>query len=61
MANKIPIMMQLLPTFPAVRRQLELAEKYKQLKESGRLERYLARRRKRNAQRDRRQLPFKRH
>ena len=44
----------------AVRKQLELAEKYKQLKKAGRLEKYLARKRKRNAQRDRRQLPFKR-
>ena len=45
----------------AIRRQLELAKRYKQLKESGRLEKYLARKRKKNAQRDRRQLPFKRH
>jgi ribosomal RNA-processing protein 36 len=45
----------------SVRRQLELAKRYKELKESGRLEKYLARKRKRNAQRDRRQLPFKRH
>ena len=44
----------------AVRKQLELAEKYKQLKRRGRLEKYLAKKRRRNAQRDRRQLPFKR-
>ena len=45
----------------AVRRQLELVQRYKKLKESGKLEKYLARKRRRNAQRDRRGLPFKRH
>lgn len=45
----------------SIRKQLELVEKYKQLKKDGRLEKYLSKKRRRNAQRDRRQLPFKRH
>lgn len=45
---------------PAVQKQLELVDKYKELKKTGKLEKYLTKKRKRNAQRDRRQLPFKR-
>jgi ribosomal RNA-processing protein 36 len=44
----------------SVQKRLELAEKYKELKKNGRLEKYLTKKRRRNAQRDRRQLPFKR-
>ena len=45
---------------PAVQKQLELVDKYKELKRTGKFEKYLTKKRKRNAQRDRRQLPFKR-
>lgn len=44
----------------AVQKQLELADKYKELKRTGKLDKYLTKKRKRNAKRDRRQLPFKR-
>ena len=45
---------------PAVQKRLALAEKYKQLKRTGKLEKFLSKKRKKNTQRDRRQLPFKR-
>lgn len=38
-------------------KKLELAEKYRELKKSGRLEKYMSKKRKRNAQRDKRKLP----
>ncbi|XP_071506392.1 ribosomal RNA processing protein 36 homolog [Diadema antillarum] len=39
------------------KRKLELAEKFRALKSSGKMERYLAKRRKKNAQKARRKLP----
>eukprot|EP00794_Sanderia_malayensis_P020097 gene20097-22067_t len=42
------------------KKKLELVEKYKHLKESGKLEKYLSKKRKRNAAKDRRNLPWKR-
>ena len=48
----------LLPS--AVKKRLELAEKYKELRSSGKLEKFLSKKRKRNARRDRRLMPFKR-
>lgn len=45
---------------PAVQKRLAMAEKYKQLKRTGKLEKFLSKKRKKNARRDRRQLPFKR-
>lgn len=39
------------------RKVLELAEKYKELKKSGKLEKYLAKKRKKNMSKDRRQMP----
>ncbi|XP_068178576.1 ribosomal RNA processing protein 36 homolog [Antennarius striatus] len=41
------------------KKKLQLAEKYEQLKTSGKLERFLSRKRKRNAAKDRRKLPGK--
>ncbi|KAJ7341198.1 hypothetical protein JRQ81_005030 [Phrynocephalus forsythii] len=39
----------------------ELAEKYKELKKSGKLESFLSRKRKRNAAKDKRKLPFRKN
>ncbi|XP_042305029.1 ribosomal RNA processing protein 36 homolog [Sceloporus undulatus] len=39
----------------------ELAEKYKELKRSGKLESFLSKKRKRNAAKDKRKLPFKKN
>ncbi|XP_041469665.1 ribosomal RNA processing protein 36 homolog [Lytechinus variegatus] len=39
------------------RRKLELAEKFKALKRSGKVDNYLAKRRKKNAQKDRKKMP----
>ncbi|XP_039180442.1 ribosomal RNA processing protein 36 homolog [Crotalus tigris] len=39
--------------------KMELAEKYKQLKKSGKLESFLNKKRKRNAAKDKRKLPFR--
>lgn len=41
------------------RRQLELAEKYKQLQKSGKVEQYLGRKRRKNAQKEKKKLPGK--
>ncbi|XP_019404562.1 PREDICTED: ribosomal RNA processing protein 36 homolog [Crocodylus porosus] len=41
------------------KRKLELAEKYAELKRSGKLESFLSKKRKRNAIKDRRRLPFR--
>ncbi|XP_062400191.1 ribosomal RNA processing protein 36 homolog [Sardina pilchardus] len=41
------------------KKKLELAEKYKDLKRSGKLENFIAKKRKRNATKDRRRLPKK--
>ncbi|KAM6972487.1 ribosomal RNA processing protein 36 homolog [Aplochiton taeniatus] len=40
------------------KKKMELAEKYNQLKKSGKLENFLSKKRKRNATKDRRKLPF---
>ncbi|CAB1344782.1 unnamed protein product [Coregonus sp. 'balchen'] len=40
------------------KKKLELAEKYSELKKSGKLENFLSKKRKRNAGKDRRKLPF---
>lgn len=45
--------------FAADKRKLELAEKYKELKRSGKLEGFLSKKRKRNAAKDKRRLPFR--
>lgn len=47
--------------FAAEKKKLELAEKYKTLKESGKLDRYLSKKRKRNAAKERKYLPKKRN
>ena len=43
--------------FPAEKKKLQLAERYEQLKKSGKLENFLSKKRKRNAGKDRRKLP----
>ncbi|CAH1791959.1 unnamed protein product [Owenia fusiformis] len=43
----------------ADKKKLELAEKYKELKKSGKLEAYLGKKRKKNAQKERKKLPFR--
>lgn len=43
--------------FPAEKKKLQLAEKYQELKKSGKLENFLSKKRKRNAGKDRRKLP----
>ena len=42
----------------ADKKKLELADKYNELKRSGKLENFLSKKRKRNAGKDRRKLPF---
>ncbi|XP_065066176.1 ribosomal RNA processing protein 36 homolog [Rhopilema esculentum] len=42
------------------RKKKELAEKFKKLKETGKIEKYLSKKRKRNAAKDRKYLPMKR-
>ena len=39
---------------------MELAEKYKKLKESGKLDKFMGKRRKKNASKDRRHMPERR-
>lgn len=46
-------------TSTAEMQKMELAEKYKQLKKSGKLESFLNKKRKRNAAKDKRKLPFR--
>lgn len=41
----------------ADKKKLQLAEKYEQLKKSGKLENFLSKKRKRNTMKDRRKLP----
>ena len=41
----------------ATQKKLELAEKYSRLKKSGKLEKFLAKKRRKNASRDRKDLP----
>ena len=41
------------------RRKLELADKFRDLKKSGKLNKYLAKKRKKNAQKEKRKLPGK--
>lgn len=43
--------------FAADKKKLQLAEKYQELKKSGKLENFLSKKRKRNAGKDRRKLP----
>nr|XP_056709042.1 ribosomal RNA processing protein 36 homolog [Euleptes europaea] len=43
------------------KQKLELAEKYKELKKNGKLESFLSKKRKRNAAKDRRKLPSRKH
>lgn len=43
--------------FAAEKKKLQLAEKYQELKKSGKLENFLSKKRKRNAGKDRRKLP----
>ena len=42
----------------AVEKQLDLAEKYKELKKSGNVEKYLSKKRKKAAAKDRKKLPY---
>ena len=42
---------------PATHKKLELAEKYGRLKKAGKLEKFLAKKRRKNASRDRKDLP----
>ncbi len=44
-------------SFAAEKKKLQLAEKYQELKKSGKLENFLSKKRKRNAVKDRRKLP----
>lgn len=44
--------------FPAVRKEQDLREKFDSLKKQGRLDQYMAKKRKHNTQRDRRHMPF---
>ncbi len=44
----------------ATQKKLLLAKKYTELKKSGKLDKFIAKKRKKNASRDRKQLPFKR-
>lgn len=50
------------PFFPkrSVRKEMELVEKFKELESKGKLDKYLAKRRKRNASKDHRLLPSER-
>ena len=43
---------------PGEQNKLQLAEKYEQLKRSGKLENFLTKKRKRNATKDRKKLPY---
>ena len=43
----------------AEKKKLELVDKYKELKDTGKLEKYLSKRRKRNATKERKFLPYK--
>lgn len=45
--------------FSAEKRKLELAEKFRELKKSGKVESYLGKKRKRTAARERKKLPNK--
>lgn len=44
--------------FKADLRKLELAEKYKELQKSGKLENYLSKKRKKTAQKEKKKLPL---
>ena len=44
----------------ATLKKIELAKKYSELKKSGKLEKFVEKKRKRNAKRDRKQLPMAR-
>ena len=39
------------------RRKLELAEQFRELKKSGKVDKYMAKKRKKNAQKEKRKLP----
>ncbi len=44
----------------ATQKRLDLTKKFKELKKSGKLDQFLSKKRKKNASRDRKRLPFKR-
>ncbi len=44
----------------ATQKKLLLAKKYAELKKSGKFDKFIAKKRKKNASRDRKQLPFRR-
>lgn len=44
----------------STQRQLELVQRYQELKKTGKLDKFLSKKRKRNVSRDRKRLPFKR-
>lgn len=46
--------------FLAEQKKIELAEKYKELKSTGKLQKYLNKRRKKTASKDRKQMPQRR-
>lgn len=46
--------------FIAVKKKLELAEKFQKLKSSGKLEQYLKKRGKKNASKERKKMPHRR-
>ena len=49
---------RLFDSYTAVQKKIELAHKYMELKKSGKLEKFMTKKRKKNARRDRKQLPF---
>lgn len=53
-----PLLTSLLSSYLAEQRQLALAEKFKELKRSKKLESFLSRKRRRNAGKDRKHLPL---
>ncbi len=51
---------ELYPILAADKRKAELVEKYKELKAAGKLDSFLAKRRKKNAAKDHRFIPYRR-
>ena len=45
--------------YTATQRKIELAQKYSELKKSGKLKKFMSKKRKKNSSRDRKRLPFK--
>ena len=56
-SNKIVYTFFLIIFSSAEQKKMELAEKYKQLKKSGKVEKYLMQKHKKNASKDRRHFP----